>query len=48
MNPGEFNYKRYLANTGIYNQGFVKADNWKILAPDKGNPIVAFALNVQQ
>ncbi len=47
MNPGEFNYKRYLANRGIYNQGFVKADSWQILAPDRGNPIVAFSIKVR-
>ncbi len=47
MNPGEFNYKQYLANRGIYNQGFVKAASWKILASDKGNPIMAFSIKVR-
>jgi competence protein ComEC len=47
MNPGEFNYKRYLANRGIYNQGFVKSGAWQILASNKGNLIKAYSLEVR-
>jgi competence protein ComEC len=48
MNPGEFNYKRYLSNRGIYNQGFVKANGWEILASNKGNSIMALSLKVRR
>lgn len=47
MNPSEFNYKRYLSNHGIYNQGFVKAGNWKILARHKGNPLKSTGLTLR-
>ena len=30
MNPGEFNYKRYLSNKGIYCQGYVRTGEWQI------------------
>ncbi len=39
MNPGEFNYKRYLSNKGIYCQGFVRTGEWQITESNKGNPI---------
>lgn len=46
-NPGEFNYSRYLAFRGIYNQAYVQAANWKLMAREKGNPVIAFALKVR-
>jgi competence protein ComEC len=36
-NPGEFNYKRYLANRGIYMQAYVRAGNWEQVERNKGN-----------
>lgn len=47
MNPGEFNYKKYLSNRGIYNQGYVKTGNWEILDRNKGNPIKAAGLKLR-
>jgi competence protein ComEC len=47
MNPGEFNYKRYLSNRGIYNQGFVKTGSWQIVGFDKGNFLKAYSLKVR-
>jgi len=37
MNPAEFNYKRYLSNKGIYNQGYIRTGEWQIIATNKGN-----------
>ncbi|MCB2220419.1 MAG: ComEC family competence protein [Bacteroidetes bacterium] len=36
-NPGEFNYKRYLANRGIYMQAFVRSGYWTRIDQNKGN-----------
>jgi competence protein ComEC len=38
-NPYSFNYKNYLSFKEIYNQCYVKADNFKIIAHDKGSII---------
>ncbi|MCB0804551.1 MAG: ComEC family competence protein [Bacteroidales bacterium] len=38
-NPEEFNYKRFLSNKGIYDQGYVTKGNWKITGQGYGNPI---------
>ncbi len=32
QNPGQFNYKQYLAFNQIYQQGFVQHDSWKLLS----------------
>ncbi len=48
QNPGEFNYKSYLANRGIYDQGFVKSNEWQIVAYDRGLPWIAFGLHLRQ
>lgn len=47
-NPEEFNYKKYLSNKGIYNQAYVKAENWEILARNKGNPIKSIGLLLRE
>ncbi|OQX80487.1 MAG: hypothetical protein B6D61_01860, partial [Bacteroidetes bacterium 4484_249] len=44
QNPGEFNYKKYLSNKGIYHQGFVKCGQWQILKRNTGNPVKAFGI----
>lgn len=43
-NPGEFNYKTFLERKQIYFQSFVRGDQIEVLAKNKGNPIIAFAL----
>lgn len=47
-NPGEFNYKQYLANQNIYYQVFLQQGQFVILKKDAGNPIVAWSLRLRQ
>lgn len=48
QNPGEFNYKRYLALKGIYTQGYVKSGMWKLLSHDEGNIIISTAFRIRE
>ena len=36
QNPGEFNYKKYLGNKGIYHSAFIKTDGWQIIESGRG------------
>jgi competence protein ComEC len=47
QNPGEFNYKYYLEKKAVYHQAFLKAGNIKVLAHNKGNPLVSYANYLQ-
>ncbi|MCX6235576.1 MAG: ComEC/Rec2 family competence protein [Bacteroidetes bacterium] len=42
-NPSQFNYKKYLANKGIYHSAFVSSGSWKLLDSNRGKPVRAFA-----
>lgn len=46
-NPGEFDYKRFLANKNIYHQTFVRQDEWIRTGRDKINPVVNYALELR-
>jgi len=46
-NPGEFNYQRYLANRGIYDQAYVKAGDWSVVARGKGYALISLALELR-
>ncbi|MFD2871504.1 ComEC/Rec2 family competence protein [Mucilaginibacter ximonensis] len=48
FNRAEFNYKRYLANQNIYQQSFLYAGQYKVLAHDQGNTVIAYALKLRQ
>ncbi|TSD66518.1 DUF4131 domain-containing protein [Inquilinus sp. KBS0705] len=48
FNPGEFNYKRYLANKNIYYQAFIYPKQYTVVAAAKGNPVIAYALRLRQ
>jgi len=43
-NPGEFDYKSYLANHQTYHQSFLKTDQQYLIDRRQGNPIISFAL----
>ncbi|MDD5570489.1 MAG: ComEC/Rec2 family competence protein [Bacteroidales bacterium] len=48
QNPEEFNYKRYLSFRNIYHQAYIKNSQWKLIARNKGNFFVAFAIKLQK
>jgi len=47
-NPGEFNYKHYLANQNIHYQEFLSAHQYYELAKNKGNGIISYSLRLRQ
>ncbi len=47
-NPGEFNYKDYLANHQIYHQTFLTQDQVRIIKPRAGDAVITFSLNLRQ
>ena len=47
-NPGEFNYKQYLANQNIHYQLFLHAKQYRVISAGSGNPVIAFALQTRQ
>ncbi len=47
-NPYQFNYKKFLAHSGIYHQVFIKKDEWKTSGEKMVNPIFQFAYLARQ
>jgi len=47
-NPHQFNYKKFLAHSGIYHQVFVKKDEWKVNGEKIANPLFKFAYLARQ
>ena len=47
-NPYQFNYKKYLANRGIYHQTFVHQDQIQVINAHRGNPVVQYALSLRE
>jgi len=47
-NPHQFNYKRYLANSGIYFQAYADNKSWKKMAGSRTNPLLEFSYNIRQ
>ncbi len=48
LNPAEFNYKSYLAHQNIYQQAFFNQKTILVIAKDRGNPMVAYALTLRK
>ncbi|MEZ5084546.1 MAG: ComEC/Rec2 family competence protein [Bacteroidales bacterium] len=47
QNPGEFNYKKYLSNKGIYHSVYVKSKNWQIIKSDQGFWLKSFGTQIR-
>jgi len=48
FNPAEFNYKHYLADQNIHYQLFLFQRQYALMAHNKGNSLIAFALNLRR
>lgn len=47
-NPHQFNYKRFLANSGIYHQVYLSSDRWRKTGENQVNPVFEFAYSARQ
>jgi competence protein ComEC len=47
-NPGEFNYKRYLANQNIHFEVFLFQGQYTVIATNTGNPFITYALRLRR
>jgi len=48
FNPGEFNYKKYLADKNIFYQAFLYPKQFVVLNKDAGNAVIAYSLRLRQ
>ncbi|HYK77888.1 MAG TPA: ComEC/Rec2 family competence protein, partial [Daejeonella sp.] len=48
FNPGEFDFKAYLASKQIYHQTFINQKQILVLKKDAGNPVISFALRLRK
>lgn len=48
FNPGEFNYKKYLAHKNVYHQLYLYPRQYAVVKSGQGNPIIAYALQLRQ
>ena len=48
QNPGEFDYKGWLATQHIHHQVFLKQDQLRVTTASKKNPLIAYALKLRQ
>ena len=46
-NPHQFNYKRFLANSGIYHQVYISGDRWRKTGENQVNPVFQFAYSAR-
>lgn len=47
-NPHQFNYSRFLANSGVNHQAYVRGDNWHRIAVNKVNPLFDLSFKARQ
>lgn len=48
FNPGEFNYKQYLANKHIHQQAYLYPGQYRVVGSGKGNKLIGYALMTRQ
>jgi competence protein ComEC len=48
LNPAEFDYRRHLANKGVYCQAFVKKADWEVLRKHQGHPVKALGIGLRK
>ncbi len=46
-NPEEFDQRKFLSNRNLHYQTYVKASEWKLLARDQGNTLIAFSIRTR-
>jgi len=47
-NPGEMDYRRYLANHNLWHQSYLSSSEVQQVAEGRGNPVLAYALDLRQ
>ncbi len=47
QNPGEFNYKKFLAFHNIFHQAYLKNNDWVYSGHNSGNPILTTSINLR-
>lgn len=48
VNPGSFDYRKYMAANNVYHQVYLKSYNWRLLAPAEGFSLIRFAHKVSR
>ena len=48
QNPGQFNYKRFLANQHIFHSSYRRSGSWRRIDTDKGSPLVRWSLQFRE
>lgn len=47
QNPGEFNYKRFLAFHNVFHQAYVKDKDWVNCYHNTGSPLMSYSINLR-
>lgn len=47
-NPHQFNYKKFLANSGVYYQAYIRSENWQRIDSNLVNPVFDFSFKARE
>jgi competence protein ComEC len=47
LNPGQFDYRKNLANKSVYHQAFVKPDQWLLINHGRENPVMSLMFRIK-